>query len=135
MWLNGVEGIRNLLLANVTLNAAVGGRWYLDQVPPKIEVVYPYGIIADNASRARHEANEMKMADLRLLVKVVGVEQTATYQLGDLIRLTLDEATVTVDDPWYAYSCQLLTVVAFSEQVAQDVFTNAGGIYRLQMSA
>lgn len=133
MFLEAVKAMRQALKANGVLNTGVDGQWYLDLAQEGF--TYPYGVIADNASGMRHEAKNVDLADMRLLVKVVGTDQVATYELGELVRQTLNEADLTADSPWYAYRCQQIGMVALMEIEAEVAYFHAGGIYRLRMSS
>lgn len=134
MFLEAVKPLRALLVADTVLKAALGSRWYLD-LHPSGTITYPYGIIAENASGVGYGSKSTSIADMRLTVKVVGLEQAVTYALGAAIRNALNGQTVTVDLPYFAYHrVEQIGVVAFTEKEAETVFTHSGGVYRLRMS-
>jgi hypothetical protein len=131
MFLEAVKALRTVLKAQAELNTAVDGQWFLDLAQEGFS--YPYGVLALNAGGMDNSA-ALRRSDLRMLVQVIGTNQTRTHELGELVRQTLHEGTLTADDPWTIWRCQQISSIHQMEIEAQVAYWYAGGIYRIRMS-
>lgn len=132
MELTAIAGMRAALLSSLSLNTAVNGQVYWDDVPAA--ATYPYIVISLNAGGPDNRA-ALQLADLRYLVKAVGTNKTTTVQLADQIYNALHEIDLEGDNDWYIWRCQCISVVSYSVMEAEVRYTHSGGIYRIRMSS
>lgn len=131
MYLAIVKALRNALLAATNLNLGVDGQWFLELAPAN--AAFPYGVIAHNAG-GMINTYKSEQADVRMTVKIVGTEQTATHQLAEFVRQALHEQPLTAAEPFGIWRCQQVGIISFLEPAGEVVYWHAGGIYRVRMS-
>lgn len=131
MYLVAVKALRAHLLADDAVNLGISGQVYSEIAPA--DAVFPYCVIALNAG-GQVNLTQREHADMNLVIKAVGDDQTVVGLLAEAIRAALHEQDISSDDAhWAIQRCQQVATIHFLEPAGQVVYTHSGGIYRIRM--
>lgn len=120
------------LITQLKTNSDLAGlTWYSGLALPNF--TYPYGIVLFNSGGADN-TYKTNLADLFMLVQVVGTDSTQTRQLGGLIYDVLHEAEIGLVDTWYVWRMQMDQAIDLLEIDADLRIRRSGGIFRIRMS-
>ena len=121
-------GIRAALVADDALNAVT--QWYHAVAPGSATV--PYGVIQYAAGGDTNET-PLDELDEDWTVKIVDTDAARAMTLGDAVRTTLHNATLTLGAGWTAYDCEHTGPAFFlPEQVESTQYFHAGSTYRIR---
>lgn len=128
------QTLRNTVLADPAIHAAVSGQVYQDAAP--VKAVPPYIIIAYNSPpRSIHDTQTGQMEAVYSVKAVVDVDVDGAARALEIAQLLYDRLHDTKPDMtaggWDVYRCQHETVFRFLEQVDRKNYQHAGGLYTL----